>query len=238
VALKLQEYLSDSVWLCDYPVKYLGTRFNARMSIVRLANDRLLLHSPCEIDAAMRRAISALGEVACLVAPGTFHHLHLASAQAAFPAAQTFICPGVERKRPRLHFDSVLNDSAPEAWAGELDQLVVRGNRWICEVAFFHRGTRTLLLVDLVENFTDRTVDVNWQLKLWLKWVFRMWNTAKPAPEYQLGWGDKQTARVSLNRILEWNFVRVIPAHGELLESRAHEVLSEAWRQVLVTDRA
>src|SRR6185312_8207074 len=32
--------------------------------------------------------------------PGSFHHLHVTSAQAAFPDAKTWICPGIETKRP------------------------------------------------------------------------------------------------------------------------------------------
>jgi hypothetical protein len=52
---------------------------------------------------------------------------------------------------------------------------------------------------------TDRTPHANWQLKLWWKVVFHMWNNPKPAPEYQLGWRDKTAARQSLRDILEGN---------------------------------
>jgi len=206
----------------------------ARMTVIRLDDGRLMLHSPCEIDDHMRRALVELGEVAYIVAPGTFHHLHVASAQAAFAEAETFICPGIEGKRPEMHFDWRLGDTAPAAWAGQLDQVLVRGNRWIWEVAFFHRRTRTLILVDLIEKFTDATPNVDWKLKLWWKVVFRMWNTAKPAPEYQLGWSDRKAARTSLRRILQWDFDRVVVAHGDLIETDGRQVVEKAWRKPLV----
>jgi hypothetical protein len=60
-----------------------------------------------------------------------------------------------------------------------------------------------------------------------------MWNTVKPAPEYQLGWSNKKAARASLYRILQWDFERVIAAHGDLIEIDAREVVETAWRTPL-----
>jgi hypothetical protein len=231
--IELREYIAGQIWLCSYPVKYMGMELDARMTVIRLDDGRLMLHSPCEIDDHMRSALVELGAVAIIVAPGTFHYLHVRSAQAAFPEAETFICPGLESKRPEMHFDWLLGDIAPAAWAGRLDQVLVRGSRWIGEVAFFHRQTRTLILVDLIEKFSDATPNVDWILKLWWKLVFQMWNKAKPAPEYQLGWSDKKAARASLHRILQWDFERVIVAHGDLIEIDAREVVEKAWRKPL-----
>lgn len=233
MSLSLEEYIPDTIWLCSYPVKYFGTALDARMTVIRLSDSRLMLHSPCEIDNQLKNALSRLGTVAFIVAPGNFHYLHVPSAQAAFPEAQTFICPGIEYKRPGMKFDFLLGDTAPEAWAGELDQVLVRGSRWMWEVAFFHRVTGTLILVDLIENITDMTPHANWQLKLWWKLVFRMWNKARPAPEYQLGWFDRNAARASLRQILKWDFKRVIIAHGDLIETNARKVAEEAWQKVL-----
>jgi hypothetical protein len=50
-----------------------------------------------------------------------------------------------------LHAD--LGDLPEEAWREDLDQLIFRGSRFIQEVVFFHRKTRTLVLADLIENF-------------------------------------------------------------------------------------
>ena len=98
------------------------------MSVIRLPNSTLLLHSPCEIDSQTKKAVSALGDVAYIVAPGSYHHLYIPSAQAAFPQAETYICPGIERKRPEIDFDWFLADQPPEDWADALDQVLVRGN--------------------------------------------------------------------------------------------------------------
>jgi len=169
------------------------------------------------------------------VAPGSYHHLHVSSAQQAFPDAETFICPGIERKNPDIKFDLLLGDRPDERWHDDFDQVLVRGNKYICEVAFYHKTTKTLLLVDLIENFTDETEDVNWTLELWFKTVFRMWDDPKPAPEYQLGWKDKNAASKSLKTILGWNFERIIISHGDLIEENAKEVALHAWKRPLAS---
>ena len=60
-----------------------------------------------------------------------------------------------------------------------------------------------------------------------------MWDNPKPAPEYQLGWKDKEAAYKSLEQILNWNFERIIISHGDLIEENAKEVALRAWRQPL-----
>lgn len=114
----LEPFVPGQIWLCAYPVRYAGCAFTARMTVLALGDGRLALHSPGPIDRATKADIDALGRVTCLIAPGTYHWQHVASAQAAYPDAETFLCPGIERKRPRLRFDWLLSDRAPAAWDG------------------------------------------------------------------------------------------------------------------------
>jgi len=203
------------------------------MTVVRLSEGRLLIHSPCAIDEATRNEIEALGTPSFIVAPGTYHHLHVPSCQAAFPGAGTYICPGLETKRPDLVYDGILSDTPEKGWETDFDQAVVRGSRYIWEVAFFHRPSGTLILVDLLENMGEATPGTNWVLRFFWKFIFRMWNNPKPAPEYQMGWKDKPAARESLLRILSWDIHRVVMAHGEPIVERPKETLEKAWRSVL-----
>ena len=232
--MPLTEFIPGQIWIQEYPIRFAGCTFNARMTVVAIADRQLMLHSPCEIDDVTKAAIEALGQVVCIVAPGTYHHLYVTSAQAAFPDADTYICPGIERKRPEIQFDWLLGDRAPALWAETVDQALLRGNRIIWEVAMFHRPSRTLILTDLIENITDQTPNVNWLLKLWWKLVFRMWDNPKPAPEYQMGWTDKTAAKASLQTILEWDFDKIILAHGDVIESDAKTIAAKAWRGVLL----
>lgn len=235
--MDLAEFSKNQVWTGDYPVKLAMCPFNAQMSVIRLKDGRLILHSPCDVDDATATAISRLGEVCYIVAPGSFHHMHVASAQRRFPNAQTFICPGIEHKVPSLHFDWILGPRSPAAWSDTIDQVLIRGSRYIWEVAMLHKPSKTLVLVDAIEYFTDRTDDVSWQLRAWWK-LFRMWNKPKPAPEYQLGWKDKVAARASLELILEWDFDRIILSHGDNISEKAKETARRAWTPPLESAHA
>ena len=232
--MELLEHTQKQIWTLDYPVHYAGLDFSARMTVIRLPDGRVMLHSPCEIDAPLSERLRELGDVTFIVAPGTYHYFHIASAQAAFPEAETWICPGIERKRPELEFDWFLSDRSPPEWADTLEQGLVRGNRFIWEVAFLHKPSRTLILVDLIENVGDTTPGTDWKLKLWWKAAFHMWNRPKPAPEYQLGWKDRKAAQASLQRILEWEFDRIIISHGDNIDADAKTVARSAWRNPLL----
>jgi len=229
----LEELVSDRIWLKKYPVHYAGLDFYARTTVVRLSNGELLVHSPSPIDEVLVDRIREIGPVAHLIAPGSYHYFYVAAWQEAFPEAMVWICPGVERKQPDLEFDGFLSDHAPNAWAEELDQVLVRGNRLIWEVVFLDRPSRTLIITDLLENIGEKSGAVGWQFKLWWKAVFHMWDNPKPAPEYQMGWKDRRAAKQSLERILEWDFDRIILSHGENIESDAKAVLRKAWARPL-----
>jgi uncharacterized protein DUF4336 len=230
--MDIQPYVPGAIWLMPYPVTLAGARFEARMTIVRVADGALVIHSPGPLDASVRERVLALGRVDVIVAPGNFHHLHVAAWQRAFPEAQTWICPGVERRARGLRFDGVLGQSLPASMQAAFDQSFVRG-RVMAEVALLHRPTRTLLLVDLIEHFGNDTPNVNALLRASMK-LCCMWNRAELAPEYRiLGWKDRAAAREALERILAWDFERVVIAHGRLVERDARRVLRHAWRSVL-----
>ncbi|HKJ07785.1 MAG TPA: hypothetical protein VKA76_01730, partial [Gammaproteobacteria bacterium] len=189
---------------------------------------------PCKIDEPAKKEIDSLGTVQFIIAPGSYHHLFIADFQAQYPDAETYLCPGLERKRPELKFDWILGDKPDPRWGGTLEQALIRGTRYIWEVAFFHKPSKTLILVDLLENIGDHyRHKTGLLLQFWWRCVFRMWNNPKAAPEYQMGWGNKKLVKDGLTRILGWNAERIIIAHGENIEENVNSVLSAAWKKVL-----
>lgn len=234
--MELTVFVPGQIWLCAYPIKMGGMRFDARMTVLRLRSGELMLHSPCAINTELAKEISILGPVAHIVAPGNYHTKYIAAAQAAFPNAKTWICPGIERRRPDIPYDGILGDAAPADWALEIDQALVQG-RIMSELVMLHRASRTLIVVDLIENFTDATPHVSVGLKIWFKYLLRMWDNPRPAPEYRAGWSDRQAAARSLGRILAWDFDRIIVSHGDLIENDAKAKARQAW-QISMDKRA
>lgn len=113
---QLTEYIKGQIWLLEYPVRYGGIDLFGRMTVIKMANGDLFIHDPCKIDASVKNEIDALGEVKYIVAPGSYHHLFVADFQQQYPNAETFICPGLERKRPDIQFDWILGNRPDHRW--------------------------------------------------------------------------------------------------------------------------
>jgi hypothetical protein len=50
VSVNLDCYIPGHIWLYRYHVNYMGTEFDARMTVIRLLDGKLVLHFPCHID--------------------------------------------------------------------------------------------------------------------------------------------------------------------------------------------
>lgn len=227
-----QEFVADRIWLIEYPIRYYGTRFNARTALIKTEEDQLIVHSPGPLTEEMREFVADLAPVSVILAPGTFHHLYAKEWANYYDQAEVFVCPGLERKIPALKDARIIADGRRYGWSTELEHLATQGSRIVNEVVFFHRSTRTLLVVDLIENFTDRS-QYNWVLKFWLKYVFRMWDRPRPAPEYQIGWQDRNQARAMLEEILQWDFDKIVLSHGDLIHSGGKAMARQAWSTLL-----
>lgn len=46
---------------------------------------------------------------------------------------------------------------------------------------------------------------------------------------YQLGWKNKAAARASLNKILAWDFDKIVLSHGDNITDNAKEKARQAW---------
>ena len=63
--------------------------------------------------------------------------------------------------------------------------------------------------------------------------VANMYGKPRVPPDWQLSFRDREATRASFQRILRWDFDRVILAHGALLECDAREILARAYAWAL-----
>ncbi len=207
--------LAENLWVEERSQRFYGLEVGARMTVMRLADGSLLLHSPVSLDPQLRRELDSLGAVRYAVAPNRFHHLYAGEVAKAYPEARLWVAPGVERKRPDLEFVGVLGDEAPEAWHDEVGQIFVRGRPFENEVTFLHRPSRTLLLCDLAFNFGPHAPPATRVLMRLVGGYGRFGPTRLDPILIR----DRPAARQSFERILAWDFDRVVIAHGEVLEA-------------------
>jgi hypothetical protein len=221
--------LAENLWVAERPQKFYGLPVGTRMTVIRLAGGRLLLHSPVTLDADLRRELDSLGRVSFAVAPNRVHHLHAGEVVQAYPGTRLWVAPGLDRKRPDLVFEAVLTDEAPEEWRTEVSQVFFRGRPYENEVTFFHSASRTLILCDLAFNFGPRAAAPT---RLLMK-LLRSYGHLGPSKLDPLLIRDRRAARESLERILAWDFDRIIVAHGDVLESGGRETLRRGYSWLL-----
>ena len=221
--------LAQDIWVVERPQRFYGLEVGTRMTVIRLADGSLLLHSPVALDAELRRELDAIGAVRFAVAPNRVHHLYAGRVAEAYPGARLWVGPGLERKRPDLVFDAVLGDEAPGEWKGQVDQVFFRGRPYENEVVFCHRASRTLILCDLAFNFGPRAA---LPTRLLMR-LLRSYGRFGPSKLDPLLIRDRPAARQSLERILRWDFDRVVVAHGDVLESGGREALRRGYAWLL-----
>jgi hypothetical protein len=221
--------LGNDIWVAERPQRFYGLEVGARMTVLRLADGSLLLHSPIALDAGVRSALDAIGRVRFAVAPNRVHHLYAGRVAEAYPEARLWIAPGLERKRPDLVFVAVLDDEAPSEWRGQVDQTFFRGRPYENEVVFFHRASRTLVMCDLAFNFGPSAAAPT---RLLMR-LLRSYGYFGPSKLDAWLIRDRAAARWSLERILAWDFDRVIVAHGEVLDRGGRDALRRGYSWLL-----
>jgi hypothetical protein len=222
----LQELAKD-IWVETRPQRFWGLEVGCRMTVVRLKDGSLWLHSAVVLDPALRKELDALGPVRYVVAPNRFHHLHAGEVAQHYADSKLWIGDRIQEKRPDLASATVLTDDAPPEWSGQIDQCYFRGRPMENEVTFFHRASRTLILSDLAFNFGPRAPLVTRLFTM----VIGGYGRFRPSRLDPFLIKDRAASRESLDRILSWDFDRVIVAHGEVLETGGHEALrvGYAW---------
>ncbi len=226
------ERVAEDVWLAEGdPVDFYGFPYPTRCVVVRLADGALWVWSPIQLSAPLREAVDRLGRPGHLVSPNKLHHLYLADWQAAYPGSLLWGPGSTAGKRPELRFQAPLEDRPPAAWGGAFDQVWFNGSRFMDEVVFFHRASRTAILADLSENFSDAFLRANW--RAWARWLARTWGIVEGrgyAPlEWRLTFFDRRATRRARDRVLAWDPERVIMAHGEWQRKDGRRYLETAF---------
>jgi hypothetical protein len=226
---RMLRQLDENLWVVARPLRFWGLEVGCRMTVIRLADGSLFLHSPVALEAPLRAALDALGPVRHAVAPNRLHHLHAGDVTREYPAARLWIAAGLEAKRPDLTFTAILTDDAPPEWNREIDQRYFAGRPFENEVIFLHRASRTLIACDTAFNFGDDGA-TPWMTRLVTR-VIGAYGRFGPSAIDGLLIRDRAAARRSLEQILAWDFDRVVVSHGAVLPSGGRDLLraSYAW---------
>jgi len=216
---------AEGVWVATAPVRILGMPLTSTMTVLRLGDGSLLLHSPIAMTPERRAAVEALGPVAHLYAPNLYHHLRIGEWADAFPSARLHAPASLARKRPDLRIDRIHNAAPEPAMVGVVDEVRIDGFR-LEESVLFYRQARTLVVADLAHN-------VGRPQHRWTKVYTRLMGFYdRVALSRMIRWvafSDTAAARRSLDVLLALPFDSLIVGHGAPLAAGGREALAAAY---------
>ena len=223
-----------NLWIADGPnVRDFGVVFTTRMTVAKLADGSLWVNSPVPVSFNTLTRITELGPVRCLLAATPRHVWRLAAWHTLFPEAQLWAPRPTPftLKKGHLPFTGILGDEPAQAWKDDLGQLAFKGNPLIEEVLFFHRQSRTVILDDLIQ------IHPIVKGKPFRNALLKLGGVASPdggVPlDIRLSFMNRDLARQSLEKLLSWDFDKLVIAHGVCIEKDAKPFVERAFRWLL-----
>jgi hypothetical protein len=215
---------APKLWSATHYFSANGLAISSRMTVVRLADGGLWLHSPVPINAELQAELATLGEVRFIVAPNKMHYLFAGACAALYPRAQLLGAPGLRTKRPELSGLQDLPVPGVGPWCPELDHILFEGIPLANETDWFHAPSGTLILTDLCQ-WMQGEMPLASVLYAKLTGVRQHLNVPRTV---RLLVRDKAAARASAAKLLQWPIQRVVVGHNVVLETDAHAQLARA----------
>lgn len=216
------QQLGPDLALLKYELRRFGIDFGRVVTLMRLRDGRLALHSTAPFAPEDVAAIRRFGEPAWLVEATTLHDTFARTAQLAFPGIP-YLTPA-----PFVGLAAASLNPPPRDWTGEIDLIRIEGLRRIDEYAFFHRASRTLVLADLLFHFPAEMP--GWP-RFFVKKFMRLPHLLGISFLFRSMIADQERFARSLEKILAWDFNQIVVAHREPIVAEARSVFVRAVRE-------
>ncbi|KAL1957708.1 hypothetical protein VTO42DRAFT_5551 [Malbranchea cinnamomea] len=244
--------ITPSIITCSVPFSRYGIiKVGGRGTIVRLQTGSIAVFSPVALTGEVKNTINALdGTVKYLVALDIEHHIFLSQWKSEYPRAEIIGPHGLREKRekrPETRGVEITHILTPENRAEfdvseefdeefDLEYVYMHPNR---EIVALHKPSRTLIEADLMFNLPameqysrsgggDRglltklfgsAMSASGNSSIWQQRF--LWHFAS-AP-------DRDEFKRSMARIFQWDFDRIIPCHGEVIETGGKDVFRKLF---------
>jgi hypothetical protein len=232
--INVYKALAANIGIVDGPFEFFtvgGIRmpipFTTRMTVIRLANGDLFVHSPIAFDEPLAVELRTMGTLRHLISPNQWHYAHIGEWQRAFPEAVAWASPGVrQRARARqidVHFDRDLDPLPNEEWRAEIDQTLLPGGIFK-EFVFFHKASATLIVTDTIMKLEQDKLTEPWRMAAKLSGMSH--------PHGQIFFGmrvpfllQRRKAKAAFQKIRSWHPQRILLSHGRCIDANAGELV-------------
>ncbi|KAF1808620.1 hypothetical protein P152DRAFT_405092 [Eremomyces bilateralis CBS 781.70] len=244
--------LNDNIVTCSVPFLRFGhIKFGGRGTIVKMQSGALAVFSPTALTPEVKEMVDSMGEVKYITALDIEHHIFLGPWNRAYPQAKVLCPEGLPGKRAKqknddvpfsVVFRAVDKESItvdPEFDAEfEFEFVHSHANK---EIVFNWKPGKTLIEADLLFNLpateqfskTGQSPTSGILTKLFTT----LGHTSGAAKGQQrIVWhamsaGDRPGFAKSMAKINAWDFDRIIPCHGDVIETDGKGIFQKimAW---------
>jgi hypothetical protein len=216
--------IDTGLWVHESAVRSFGLSIPCRMVVVESGDGALWLHSPMALTETADQ-LNALGRVTWRVAPNAFHHLGQTEYQQAFPDSRLAAPTAVAGKRRDLRVDVRLDEAPPDLFGEHWRWRMIPGSPG-SECVFLHRPSASLIITDLAMRIDD---GAPLPLRLYgrLGGIRSHFGVNRVL---RLMYRRRDQARRAIEDVLGWEFQRIIPAHGPIVDRSPRVALSKAFQ--------
>lgn len=248
--------IDSRIVTCSVPFSRFGVlKIGGRGTIVRMNSGCSAVFSPVALTEHVKGILAGLDSpVKYIIAPDIEHHIFLSQWKKSYPDAKIIGPEGLKEKREKnpdtkdaAGIDFIFTPEKRhdpdiyEEFNAEFDTEYVPAhpNR---EIAVLHKPTRTLIQADLFFNLpanqqyekTGEGGGGGFLTKLFTP----IWSTQGSAIwQKRFVWyflaSDRESFRKSVREIEKWDFDRIIPCHGDVIETGGKEVFRNLFEWFL-----
>jgi len=226
--------IGEDIWVHEDAMTLMGMKLRLRVTIVKLANGGLWIHSPTALSPELKEEIAQLGSVRFVVGASNGHNLWLQEWQDEFPDAAIYVSGGIPKKLKLTNYQ-VLDESGENIWEEDLAREYMHGVPFLNESVFFHKKTKSLIVTDLIQNYSDKRPPG--LAGLMAKYIFEPMGFKGMclAPPLKMGFviKDKPKFALFIKKIQSHDFERIIVTHGDIIESNAKQIFGNLCERFL-----
>jgi len=244
--------LTENITTTSAPFLRFGRiKVGGRGTLVRLPTGGIAVFSPTALTPEVKETVSALGEPKYLVALDIEHHIFLGDWNKEYPSAKVLGPEGLPEKRAKqkneeVPFSVVFTPKNKATTKVDADFDAAFDYEYVDghvskELVFNYKPDKTLIEGDLFFNLpaTEQfsKTDVN-PTTGFLTRIFCALNSTQGAAMgqrrfiwYATSGGNRPSFNKSIERISAWDFDKIVPCHGDVIESGGKGIFEKifAW---------
>jgi len=214
--------IADDVVVMSFPWRVFGIDFARNVTLLRLRDGRVVIHSTAPFTPEDIAAIRRFGEPGWLVEATLLHDTFAKEGRAAFPDLPYFAPDGFS-KGGGIPIKSL--SAPPSDWRNEIDVLKIEGHK-MNEHVLFHRRSATLVVADLFFSFPDETR--GWA-RFFVRHIMRLPRLFGVSVFFRrLTINDREAFKRSMQTLMQWDFERLVVGHRAPIESGARAAVERA----------